>query len=291
MRFEFHPESIRFTSDGVGFDGFRAVVRELRDEDDVGSGGRGLPFFQFACRPVREKGCTQLRFQEDPHRVLTQSRISSLVPPDMPFNLNWHGAAGIVGTFEVHPLFFEEVLHRAGLAGLGFHSVPSLRFVINRRVDWLCQLLMQEAEQGCTSGRLYFENLATALLVAVVLQIDPRLPDAGHASAQLVRVQQAVGLMEVQFASKLTLEQLARVSGLSAFHFSRLFQRIMGSSPHQYLLRCRLRHAHALLSAGGKGRSLAELAAECGFADQAHFTRHFRRAYGLSPGKFKRAQG
>jgi hypothetical protein len=48
--------------------------------------------------------------------------------------------------------------------------MPLPRFVINRRVDWLCQLLMQEAEHGCPSGRIYYEHLATALLVAVALQ-------------------------------------------------------------------------------------------------------------------------
>jgi Rhodopirellula transposase DDE domain len=50
-------------------------------------------------------------------------------------------------------------------------------------VDWLCQLLMQEAEQGCPSGRAYFEHLANAVVIAVAAQIDPRLPDAGNPEA------------------------------------------------------------------------------------------------------------
>jgi AraC family transcriptional regulator len=219
--------------------------------------------------------------------VLPMNRISTVIPPDKPFSFSLRHAAGRVGHFEVHPRFFEEILGRAGLSR--FRSMPPPRFVINRRVDWLCQLLMQEAEQGCPSGRPYFEHLSTALLLAVVLQTDPRLPDAGDAGAQLRRVQRAAALMETNFASKLTVDLLARTSGLSAYHFSRLFHRLVGFSPHQYLLRCRLRHAKALLLEAGDGRSLTEVAAECGFADQAHLARHFRRAYRVSPLEFRRA--
>jgi AraC-like DNA-binding protein len=290
MRIEFDPKHIRFTSDGVGFEGFRTLVREMPDEHEAGTGRPGLPVFRFSCRPIREKGLTLLTFEEDPENALTMNRISTIMPPHNPFVLNWNRASGLIGSFEVHPRFFEEALNRAGLVPSRFCSMPLPRFVINRRVDWLCQLLMQEAEHGCPSGRIYYEHLATALLVAVALQTDPRLPDAGDAGAQLRRVQQAITLMETNFASKLTLEQLARASGLSAFHFNRLFHRVVGLSPHQYLLRCRLRHAHALLSAAGERRSLADVAAECGFFDQAHLARHFRRAYGVSPGQFQRRQ-
>jgi AraC-like DNA-binding protein len=172
------------------------------------------------------------------------------------------------------------------LAAARFRAVPPARFAINRRVDWLCRLLLEQTERGGPGGRAYFEHLAAALLLSVASQADPRLPEAGDAGAQWQRVQPALAFMEVNFASKLSLEQLAATSGLSAFHFSRLFCRLVGTSPHRYLLSCRLRHARALLSTAGPGRSIGEVAAECGFADQSHFGRQFRRAYGVSPGQF-----
>jgi AraC-like DNA-binding protein len=291
MRVEFDPENIRFTSDCVGFDAFRTVVREMPDEHEAGSGRRGMPSFIFACRPVREKGRTLLTFAEEPETALTMNRISSVIPPNKPFVLNWHQSAGRVGQFQVHPLFFEEVLRRAGIPAGGFRSVPSPRFLINRRVEWLCQLLMQETEQGCPSGRLYFEHLATALLVAVLLQTDPRLPDGGNVEAQQRRIQRVVALLEANFASKLSRDELAHAAGLSPSHFSQLFHSVVGLSPHQYLLRCRLRHAQKLLSTVEGGLSIAAVAAESGFADQAHLARHFRRAYGISPLQFRRSYG
>jgi AraC family transcriptional regulator len=287
MRIEFHPQSIRFTSDCVGFDGFRAVVRDLPDEDESGSGRRGFSGFVFGCRPVQEKGQTVVTFQENRESAL-MSRISSIIPPNRPVLFSWRQAAGRIGSFEVEPRFFEEVLRRSGIPTTSLSRVPSPRFVINSRVDWLCQLLVQETEQGCPSGRAYFENLANAMVIAVVSQIDPRLPMAGNLEAQHRSIRQAVALMEANFASRLTRDEVARAAGLSPFHFSRLFHQVVGLAPHQYLLRCRLRNAQKLLSAG-EGRTIADVAAEAGFADQAHMARHFRRAFGKSPQQFRRA--
>lgn len=215
MRLEIHPpEDILFTSDRLGFEGFRVVVVELPDEGETGSGQRGHPRFWFACRPVREKGRTILTFRESGESML-MSRVSLIIPPNRAFSLSWHRAAGRVGTFEVHPRFFEKVLRRSGIAAANFRRVPPPRFAISRRVDWLCQLLMQETEQGCPSGCPYFESLASALLIAVASQVDPRLPEAANLDAQHRRIQQAIAFMEANFTSRMTGEEVARVAGLS----------------------------------------------------------------------------
>ncbi len=83
---------------------------------------------------------------------------------------------------------------------------------------------------------------------------------------------------------------LARVAahvGVSAFHFLRSFAAVLGVTPHQYLLRSRLRHATSLLAEDGS--SVTEVAYEVGFEDLSNFVRTFRRAAGMSPGEFRRA--
>jgi AraC family transcriptional regulator len=113
-------------------------------------------------------------------------------------------------------------------------------------------------------------------------------PDSGHVGSQPCRIRRAVALMETNFAAKLSREEMARAAGLSVSHFSKLFTQCIGLSPHQYLVRCRLHHAKKLLLTPKESLSIVDVAAEAGFADQAHFSRHFRRAYGMSPLAFRR---
>ena len=80
------------------------------------------------------------------------------------------------------------------------------------------------------------------------------------------------------------MEEAIRATGLSRYEFFRRFRAAVGVSPYQYWLRCRLGHARRLILSEGHRRSLADIAAEAGFYDQAHLCRHFRRVFGQSPG-------
>jgi AraC-like DNA-binding protein len=86
---------------------------------------------------------------------------------------------------------------------------------------------------------------------------------------------------------ELDLARVARASGVSAFHFLRLFTRVTGVTPHQYLLRTRLRRAARLLAVDA--RPIATVAYDVGFGDVSNFVRTFGRAAGLSPRQFRRA--
>jgi AraC-like DNA-binding protein len=86
------------------------------------------------------------------------------------------------------------------------------------------------------------------------------------------------------------LERAAREAGLSPFHFLRLFAKVLGVTPHQYLVRCRLRRAARLLA--NDTRSVTDVAYDAGFTDISNFTRTFHRAAGVSPRRFREvAQG
>jgi AraC family transcriptional regulator len=81
------------------------------------------------------------------------------------------------------------------------------------------------------------------------------------------------------------LASAARQAGLSSYHFLRLFSRVLGVTPHQYLVRCRLRRAARLLGAGAP--SITRVALDVGFGDLSNFVRTFRRAAGVSPRRFR----
>jgi AraC-like DNA-binding protein len=86
---------------------------------------------------------------------------------------------------------------------------------------------------------------------------------------------------------EIDLEGLAARAGLSAFHFLRLFRRVTGATPHQYLVRRRLARAAAMLAE--ETSPVTDVAYACGFGDLSNFVRTFHRAAGLSPGAFRKA--
>lgn len=81
------------------------------------------------------------------------------------------------------------------------------------------------------------------------------------------------------------LESAARFVGLSNFHFLRIFSRVLGVTPHQYLVRCRLRHAARFLA--DNVMPISEIAHAVGFGDLSNFVRTFHRAAGVSPRTFR----
>lgn len=106
---------------------------------------------------------------------------------------------------------------------------------------------------------------------------QPGGPDAG-------RVERMRQRLAANLSEPLTLDELAATVGLSAFHAARLFSRETGLAPHAWRNQLRVNRSLDLLRSG---LSVAETATACGFADQSHFTRHFRRALGAPPGRWK----
>jgi AraC-like DNA-binding protein len=84
----------------------------------------------------------------------------------------------------------------------------------------------------------------------------------------------------------LSLDDLAEVAGLSRYYFLHLFSTSLGITPYALLLQRRLQLARQEIS---RGASLADAALHAGFADQSHFSRRFKAAYGLTPRQFQRA--
>lgn len=101
------------------------------------------------------------------------------------------------------------------------------------------------------------------------------------------RAVEAALWMEAHSHQAIDLQSAAKEVGLSSFHFLRLFAGVLGVTPHQYLVRSRLRHAARLLAEGA--RPITDVALDVGFGDLSNFVRTFHRAAGVSPRSFRRA--
>lgn len=147
--------------------------------------------------------------------------------------------------------------------------------------------LRQEAEHPC-GGKLYIQSAAQFLAVhllknysAAPAHIQENLH--GLSPRQLHRITEFI---HAHLSDDLALTTLAEMVGFSPYHFARLFRQTTGQSPHQFVLRTRLEHAHQLLK--NSALPLAEIALVCGFASQSHLTRMFKQRYGLTPAAYRR---
>jgi len=103
-------------------------------------------------------------------------------------------------------------------------------------------------------------------------------------TAERSAVQRARDYLVANYASDIGLEELAAIAGLSRAHLIRAFRKEFHITPHSFLTDIRIRQARRWLQ---DGRQPAEIALECGFADQAHFTRHFKARTGVTPGQYR----
>ena len=100
------------------------------------------------------------------------------------------------------------------------------------------------------------------------------------------QAKRALAYIEANLASRFTSRALAELVNLSEGHFSRAFKRSVGFSPRVYISRRRVERAKLMLASSRQ--CLADIAVVCGFTDQSHLTRYFRRLVGTSPGAWRR---
>ncbi|WP_455272064.1 AraC family transcriptional regulator [Rhizobium herbae] len=98
-----------------------------------------------------------------------------------------------------------------------------------------------------------------------------------------IAIRRACDFLQAHSDRQVNSDELETVTGLDRFTLARHFRSNLGTSPHRYLVMRRLERARAMI---GSGRSLVEIAFETGFADQAHFTRHFKKTHGMTPGRW-----
>jgi AraC family transcriptional regulator len=100
------------------------------------------------------------------------------------------------------------------------------------------------------------------------------------------REKRTVAYIEANLGSKLAIREMADLVTLSECQFSRAFKKSLGFPPMVYVRLRRLERAKFMMTS--RGERLSDIALACGFADQAHFNRYFRRVFGMSPGRWRR---
>ncbi len=169
-------------------------------------------------------------------------------------------------------------------------DVSSGTAVVDPVLAGLASSLLPALGRSSGMNDLFCEQIMLGLLTHVLHRYgDPRqrpmLAKGGLAPWQLRRVQ---NLIIAHLGDSVSLVEMAAECGLSPGHFSHAFARSTGMPPHRWLMERRMERAKELLR--NSSEPIAEIAAECGFADQAHMTRVFSHAAGTTPARWRRSQ-
>lgn len=173
-----------------------------------------------------------------------------------------------------------EQCEAAGVAAPRFRTprLPPLRE--------LTPLVAKAAELAAGAESAAFEEFGLQVL-ARAIEVErgtaPRSTDAEASS--LARVTRVVRTIDEDPDAPHELSRLARMARLSPYHFLRVFEGLTGTTPHQYLLRMRLRRAAVRLRT--EPSRVLEIALGCGFGDVSNFNRVFRAEFGVSPRTYR----
>ena len=194
-----------------------------------------------------------------------------------------HEAGDRCVAFLYRPDYFERLAAEAGARGSERNFRP-LRLPPLRS---LSPLVAQACAGLVGSGAVAWEELSVRLATQTVRLVSGLPSDSGELSAgAMARVTRIVRAIERRPDAELALDRLAREAGLSRYHFLRVFERLTGVTPHQYVLRSRLREAAMRLTA--EPAKVLEIALDCGFGDVSNFNRAFRAEFGVSPRVYRR---
>ena len=200
-----------------------------------------------------------------------------------------HGAGDRCISFHYAPEYFArlaaDVGARVSTARFRMLRLPPLR-ELSPVIGLSCARLVGAIGTSTASTGASWEELGVKL-AARTLRVAGGLtrhsPDSSRAA--VARVTRIVRAIERHPDARLTLEGMARSVDSSPYHFLRTFERVTGVTPHQYVLRARLRAAAIRLAA--EPSKVLDIALDCGFGDVSNFNRAFRSEFGTTPRIFR----
>ena len=189
-----------------------------------------------------------------------------------------HGEGDRCLSFQFDPALFEDLARDSGVKKAYFSSdrVPPLRATAQLTARAVTAMQMQDS----------FEELALEL-AGTALRICQGLEPAAVAGTKRTeaRIAEVVRHLESSAVQSQRLEDLARVAGVSRYHFLRAFKSVTGVTPHQWVMRARLRDAaHRLATTRSP---ITDVALDSGFPDLSNFIRSFGAEYGVSPRRYR----
>jgi AraC family transcriptional regulator len=215
-----------------------------------------------------------------------------LTTAGQPYELGWetHGSED----FEVlHVYLGSETVENAALAIYSSTNViiQEVAGAFDPTISSLLSVLRSELDHTSTAAAHVVAGVVQALVAHIVWTYAK--PVNGRASvaqgglpARALR--DVLRKLNGSITHPFSLDELAGVAGVSPFHFSRAFKQSTGSTPLGYFTRLRLEHARHLLES--TSLPVAQISLDVGYLNPSHFAALFRRAYGVTPARYRKAE-
>jgi AraC-like DNA-binding protein len=261
-----------------------AALTEVRSDGDI-QAFMQADFTQI-CISLDEVGGLY-EISSKSHRGAASSKVRgalSVIPPGMNAQAKGHNLC-----------FFRQLMLRVNqealvaLADNGIDVERALapRLMISQpRLLQLGQIIAGELEAGPPIDQVYFDSLCVALIAGLACSRTDH--SVSYFALPPWKLRRVLDFIQDNLSGTIAIADQARVAGMSRSWYCRAFKASTGVPPHQWLLSARIERAKRLLLT--RKQTLAEVALVVGFADQAHFTRAFRRVEGESPGAWQRAR-
>ncbi len=220
------------------------------------------------------------------HETWVKGPAVWVIPANVPHSLTYPREADMVTLF-VERTFVFETLGReiAEFALVPLAQLSSRDTVIGQLTKTFQKLCRGKEKENA----LYVESIGTVLGTHILQAMFGDSPCGKRGGMPVGAQLRVMRFIDEHLADRLDLVTLGRAAGFSACHLGRLFKKSMGLTPHDYVMRRRVAKAEELLETTDKKE--VEIAGLCGFSDDTHMARRFRRVLHCSPRAVRARRG
>lgn len=211
-----------------------------------------------------------------------------LTPAGVETGWRWHAKSKVI-VITLEPDKFERFAQSELGVLLTDKQLQDVPQFIDEDITQASVMLMDALHSGIGSA-VMFESFARIFLTKLIqkygLEHTEELEFSRSFTAK--HYKRVLDYIATHFSQNISLEDMAKQAGISPYHFSRLFKRTVGESPHQFVMAYRVEQARKMLQ--DITRPMIDIAHACGFADQAHFSRVFKQLQGETPNQWRKRQ-